>query len=64
MKVYVVVSVMAGCIDEVKVFEDSSAAEGFLAKKQKELDIQPGMESASENDAQLHEVEVEPIPTM
>lgn len=64
MKVYVVVSVYAGCIDEVEAFADEAAADAFLAKQKQELDIEPGMEAESENDAKVFELEVEPIPTM
>lgn len=64
MKVYVVVSVYAGCIDEVQAFADEAAADAFLAKQKQELDIEPGNEAESENDAKVFELEVEPVPTM
>jgi len=64
VKVYVVVSVYAGCIDEVEAFADEAAADAFLAKQQKKLGIEPGNEAESENDAKVFELEVEPVPTM
>ena len=63
MRVYVVVTVMAGVIDEVKGFSDPSQADTYLAKKRRELDIRPGYEEESENDAQLHTIDVETYPT-
>jgi len=56
MRIYVVVSVYAGCVSEVKGFQDAGEAEMELARVRQELGIMPGEESESQYDVQLHEI--------
>ena len=63
MIVYVVVTVYAGCVSKVKGFIDSGEAETHLATEWQELFIEPGLELESENNIQLHELDIETYPT-
>ena len=63
MKVYVIVTVCAGCVDDVEGFADEGEAEMFLAAKYKELGIEPGEEGESENDAKLYDLNITTYPT-
>jgi len=62
MRVYVVVSVCAGCVDEVKVSTDPGQAELDLDQKRAELGILEGLEAESENAVELHEIDVDIMP--
>ena len=59
MKVYVVVSVCAGCVDEVKGFADPDQAKAALAQKCTELGITEGIEEEAENAAELWDIDVD-----
>lgn len=63
MIAYVVVTVFEGCISDVKGFSSSSEAEAYLEINQDELGIEPGLENESQNDIQLHELDIEYYPT-
>ena len=63
MIAYVVVTVFEGCISDVKGFGDRSEAEAYLEINQDELGIEPDLENESENDIQLHELDIEFYPT-
>uniref|UniRef100_A0A6M3M5D6 Uncharacterized protein n=1 Tax=viral metagenome TaxID=1070528 RepID=A0A6M3M5D6_9ZZZZ len=58
MKVYVVVTVFSGCVNEVNGFVDPGAADACVETKQQELGIMPGFEEQSEHDVQLHELDI------
>jgi len=60
---YVVVTVFEGCISDVTGFSVRSEAEAYLKMNQDELGIEPGVENESENDIQLHELDIEYYPT-
>lgn len=62
MRVYVVVSVYAGCVDKVLGFQDASEAETEAAKLRRELGIKLGSEQESEHDVQLHEIDIDLRP--
>ena len=59
MKVYVVVSVCSGCVDEVKGFADKDQALTALAQKCTELGIFEGLEEESEHAAELWDIDVD-----
>jgi len=58
VKVYVVVTVFSGCVNEVNGFVDPGAADACVETKQQELGIMPGFEEQSEHDVQLHELDI------
>jgi hypothetical protein len=58
MKVWVVVGVYSGCIDEVKGFSDESDADKELKRLRRSYGIQKGQEAESEHAAELHELDV------
>ena len=62
MKVYVVVTVFSGCVNEVKGFVDPGEADNCVETKQQELGITPGFEEQSEHDVQLHELDIPIYP--
>ena len=62
MIVFIVISVYAGCVDDVKGFSDRGDAEDYLAQQQRELGIDPDIENESEHDVQLHKLEVVTYP--
>lgn len=61
MKIYVVVSICQNLVDLVQGFSDLGLAETELASERKRLGITPNQEE-SENDVQLHEIEVDTRP--
>ena len=70
MIAYVVVTVFEGCISDVKGFSIRSEAEAYLEINQDELGIEPDelgiepdLENESQNDVQLHELDIEFYPT-
>lgn len=62
MKIYVVIGVFQGVISDVRGFIDPGEANMELERLNKEYDIEPGREAESENNVQLHEVDVEARP--
>lgn len=62
MKIYIIVGVFKGAVSSVQGFLDAGQAEVELVKLRKELGIVPGHEEESENDAQLHEIDVDLRP--
>jgi len=62
VKVYVVVTVFSGCVNEVKGFVDPGEADNCVETKQQELGITPGFEEESEHDVQLHELDIPIYP--
>jgi len=63
MKIYVVVGVFQGVIDEVNGFTDVGEADTDLAGLKIKYEIMPGKEEESENDVKLFEIEVPDYPT-
>ncbi len=62
MKVYVVVTVLSGCVSEVKGFVDPGEADAYVETKQQELSFLPDFEAESEHDVQLHELDIPIYP--
>ena len=58
MKVYVVVGVYSGCVDEVKGFTDESDADKELKRLRQSYGIRKGQEAESEHAAEVHELDV------
>jgi len=63
-KVYVVIGVFQGVINEVRVFEDEKRAEGFYEQLKRDYGIEDALkhryvEILSENEVKLFECEVE-----
>lgn len=63
MKIYVVITVFAGCLNDVQGFTDEGKADLYLASKKQELGINEGYEEESEHDVQLREVDITVYPT-
>lgn len=59
MRIYMVIGVRQGVIDSIEGFTEAGEAETALATLRHELNIIPGCEEESENDAQLHELDIE-----
>lgn len=62
MRIYVVVGVYQGVVAEVKGFIDPGEADAEVARLKGEYDIVPGQEEESQNDVQLHAVDVDARP--
>lgn len=62
MRVYIVVGVFEGVVESVQGFIDPGQAETELASLRRKLGIVEGYEEESENDAQLHEIDVDARP--
>jgi len=62
MRIYVVVGVFQGVVNDVEGFIDAGEAELELARLRHEYGIVPGHEEESENNVQLHEVDVDARP--
>jgi len=58
MRIYVVISVYAGVVDEVMGFKDAAEAETEAAGLRKELGIRLGHEEESEHCVKIHEIDV------
>ena len=58
MRIYVVVGVYQGVVDEVKGFLDPGEIEAEVTRLKRKYDIVPGYEEESQNDIQLHEIDV------
>lgn len=63
LTLYVVVSVCAGCLEDVSGFQSKGDAELERIRLQDELGIIPGKEDESEHDVQVREIQVEMYPT-
>lgn len=62
MKIYVVVSVYQGVVSEVKGFIDPGEADAEAVRLRHKYEIVPGYEEESENEVQLHEIDVDARP--
>lgn len=62
MRAYILIGVLKGVIDSIDGFTEAGEAEIELAKLRHELNIIPGHEEESENDAQLHKLDIEDYP--
>jgi len=63
MKIYVVVGVVQGVINEVNGFSAPEEAETDLEGLKVQYGIMPGQEEESENDAKLFEIDIPEYPT-
>ena len=63
MKIYVVVGVVQGVIDEVNGFTDGGEADTDLDGLKSQYGIMPGQEEESENDAKLFGIDIPEYPT-
>ncbi len=62
MITYIVITVYAGCVSDVKGFSDHGDAEDYLMQQKRELGIEQDQEEESEYDVQLHELDIETYP--
>ena len=63
MKIYVVVGVFQGVIDEVNGFTEPEEANADLEGLNIKYEIMPGQEAESENDVKLFEIDLPDYPT-
>lgn len=63
MKIYVLVGVFQGVIDEVNGFTEPEEANADLNDLKVKYEIEEGNEAESENDAKLFEIDLPDYPT-